>query len=137
MKKTAAFKIFYIAALFMTLVNIFFFVKDSFFFKMSDLPTGKLIATLDSSNGVGTLSMYRVENSLGSAIRVQYNDSAGKEHTNVFWQTDIDIADMEWVNDENIMVNNIMINVAKGGYYDCRRGMSIMTEGSIEPEAKQ
>ena len=121
----------------MTLVNIFFFVKDSFFSKMSDLPTGKLIATLDSSNGVGTLSMYRVENSLGSAIRVQYNDSAGKKHTNVFWQTDIDIADMEWVNDENIMVNNIMINVAKGGYYDCRRGMSIMTEGSIEPEAKQ
>lgn len=137
MKKTAAFKIFYIAALFITLVNVFFFVKDAFFFKMSDLPNGKFAASLDSPNGVGKVSMYRVENSLGSAIRVQYNSTDGKKHTNIFWQTDIDNADMEWINDENIKVNNIMINVAKGGYYDCRRGVSIMTEGSIEPEAKQ
>lgn len=139
MKKNRIFEAYYFITLAIVIVNSIFFVKDSFFFSMNDLPSGSLQYSVSSPNNKFSVSVYKVENNLGTAVRVEAVKTDRKKYKarNIFWQTDITDVTLQWIDGDVIIINEVPINIADGGYYDCRRGMSIMTEGSISPEAKK
>lgn len=139
MKKNRIFEAYYFITLAIVIVNSIFFVKDSFFFSMNDLPSGSLQYSVSSPNNKFSVSVYKVENNLGTAVRVEAVKTDRKKYKarNIFWQTDITDVTLQWIDGDVIVINEVPINIADGGYYDCRRGMSIMTEGSISPEAKK
>ncbi len=118
-------------ALILLLVNSVWFVADVLYFSIDDLPKGKYNYSLASPDYSKELKIYTINNSLGKAVRIEM--TKGNKAKNVFWQTDIDTVDLAWANNEEIVVNGMKINVSNGGYYDCRRGTSILLEGSIEP----
>ena len=139
MKKNRIFEAYYFITLAIVIVNSIFFVKDSFFFSMNDLPSGSLQYSVSSPNNKFSVSVYKVKNNLGTAVRVEAVKTDRKKYKarNIFWQTDITDVTLQWIDGDVIVINEVPINIADGGYYDCRRGMSIMTEGSISPEAKK
>lgn len=139
MKKNRIFEIYYFLTLVAVIVNSVLFVKDSFFFSMNDLPSGNRQYSVSSPDNGFSVTVYRVENNLGTAVRVEALKTGEKKHKarNIFWQTDIVDVTLQWIDGDVIVINEVPINIADGGYYDCRRGMSIMTEGSISPEAQK
>ena len=123
-------KIFYILACVLIMVNLFFTIWDTFAFDLSDLPTGSKVSTTSSPNGDKLVTVYLVENNAGCGIRVQVKKN--KKVENIYWQTGIDYASVKWVSNSVININDVSINIDKGGSYDCRKGYSIFNPGSIE-----
>lgn len=119
----------YILALAVTAVNMFFSVRESVKFSMDDLPTGQKIHCASSPDGKYQLEIYRVDNILGTAVRAQIQGRNGTR--NIYWQTGIEDVDYEWTNRDTVTINDTGINAALGSY-DCRRGYSIFSEGSLE-----
>lgn len=114
--------------------NLVYSVRDSLFFNLDDLPAGQKILAVNSPEGDKTLTLYLVENSLGTAIRAAVCDTPDGEPYNIYWQTGTDLTDAVWLADGVVQINNVMIDPQNGGTYDCRRGYSLFQEGSFEGE---
>lgn len=128
MKNKALLGIYLLAALVIA-VDLFFNVRDSMRFSMDDLPAGQELYAARSPDGAHTLTVYRVDNTLGIAVRADVR--SGGSVRNIYWQTGLDDVDYSWLDNENVMINDVVINVEEGSY-DCRRGYSIFSEGSLE-----
>ena len=132
MKKRAFFLSVYILAFLIAVVNIFFTVKNYLIVDINELPTGTLISEASSPSGEKTVKIYRVENSLGTAIRGELVLN-GKAQ-NIFWQTDITDISVHFTNNDTVYFNNVPI-IANGKYsYDCRKGTALFTGGALEDE---
>lgn len=119
----------YILALAVALINSVFTVRDSVHFSMSLLPEGTEIYCSSSPNGSKMLKLYKINNSLGKAIR---GEIVTKDSSRcIYWQTGIDDAEYSWRDEHTVIINGVPINAHKGAY-DCRRGYSIFSEGSLE-----
>ncbi len=110
-------------------VNSFFAVRDTLYFNMDDLPVGTEIHSEASESGNSILTIYKVENSAGTAIRAQVEN--GEDVRNLYWQTGLNDVDYGWVDEDVVVINDVSINIRYGSY-DCRKGYSIFTEGAIE-----
>lgn len=119
----------YFLAFAVTVVNMVFSVRDSIRFSMDNLPAGQEIHCEASPDGNRQLEIYKVDNMLGTAVRAQIKDKNGIR--NIYWQTGVDDVDYRWIDDRTVAINDIMIN-SRAGSYDCRRGYSIFSEGSLE-----
>lgn len=135
MKSCLFFKIFYILTFLIVIINLILFVNDSFSFSIDDLPQGSYEYSVASPDNKKKADVYLVSNSLGDAVRIQISENGKTE--NVFWQTDVNEVSLNWENESVISVNDMQINVSEGGYYDCRLGVSIMLEGSLEPGVQE
>ncbi len=132
MKTKPLFFIVYAITLIITLVNLFFTIKSSLFADINELPEGKILYSSVSPTGNKVVNVYRIENALGTAVRAELKTNG--KHTNVFWQTGIDNVDIYWENNDVAVINSIPLNVAHGGFYDCRNGVSLFSAGAIEGE---
>lgn len=131
MKKEIPFKIFYLLAAVVVILNLVITIRESAFFNIEELPAGRLLYSCESPQGKRTLNVYRVENALGTAIRGEVVKQDG-ERQNVFWQTNLENVEVSWLDDSTVVIDSLILNVAKGGSYDCRRGTSLFQEGAVE-----
>ncbi len=132
MKTKPLFIVIYVITLIITLVNLFFTVKSSLFADIDKLPKGEILYTVSSPSGNQEINVYCVENSLGTAIRAELKTK--DKVTNVFWQTGIDSVEVKWLNNDVAVINSIPLDVSHGGFYDCRNGVSLFSDGAIEGE---
>lgn len=132
MKTKPLFIVIYAITLAITLVNLFFTVKSSLFADINKLPKGEILYTISSPSGNKVINVYCVENSLGSAVRAELETN--NETTNIFWQTGIDSVEVNWATNDIAIINSIPLDVSHGGFYDCRNGVSLFSDGAIEGE---
>ena len=106
-----------------SLVNIAFTVKDSYFDNIEYLPEGEFLYSSLSPDGETTVSIYKVSGMKRSAIRgavVSVNEQGEREERNIFWQVGTDNALSGWVDSTTISINDKEVDVLSGGWYDSR-----------------
>lgn len=106
-----------------SLVNIAFTVKDSYFDNIEYLPEGEFLYSSLSPDGETTVSIYKVSGMERSAIRgavVSVNEQGEREERNIFWQVGTDNALSGWVDNTTISINDKEVDVLSGGWYDSR-----------------
>ena len=128
--KNIGFKLLYVITVLVMFVEIGFAIKGSLFTDISDLPTGKLVQQLPSPDGNRNMNVYVVKNNIGDAVRIEI--AQGQEAYNIFWQTGIDTVEVEWTNNDTILINDIPRDANDRFGYDSRRGYSLFDEGSLE-----
>ncbi len=128
--KKVCFNLLYAVTAIVVVINTFMSIKTSIFFDIEDLPKGEKIYSVSSPDGDRKLTMYLVSNNLGTAVRGSVDDKNGSR--NVFWQTDIESIKASWLNNNVIIINDMELDVSKGGNYDCRRGISLFQEGAVD-----
>ena len=130
MKKKIALSAVYFLAFVVTVVNLVFSVRGSLFSDIANLPEGKYVKVTASPDQTCEIATYRIENSLGEAVRCELVKNGKKR--NVFWQTNISDVEVVWEDNRVVMINGVELDVIGGGFYDCRRGVSLFQEGSIK-----
>ncbi|MBR5473547.1 MAG: hypothetical protein IKU82_06140 [Clostridia bacterium] len=128
--KNLGFKILYVATLLVTVIELGFILKDSLFTDIAKLPTGVLEQVYDSPNDDRKMNVYVVKTTLGEGVRIEIEQ--GEEKYNIFWQTGIDTVEAKWTNNDTIMINDVPLDANDRFGYDCRRGISLFDEGSLE-----
>lgn len=128
--KNIGFKLLYVITAVVMLIETGFSVKNSLFTDIADLPTGKLLYTEESPSGNKHLNVYVVKNNMGEAVRGEIATKTGSY--NIFWQTDIETVDAFWLDEKNVVINDIILDSNDTFGYDCRRGYSLFDEGSLE-----
>ena len=106
-----------------SLVNIAFTVKDSYFDNIEYLPEGEFLYSSLSPDGETTVSIYKVSGMKRSAIRgavVSVNEQGERKERNIFWQVGTDNALSGWVDNTTISINDKEVDVLSGGWYDSR-----------------
>lgn len=128
--RNAGFKILYLITALVVIIELVFAVKGSLFTDINELPVGTRVneKPISSPTGENAINIYLVKNNLGVAIRGEILNGEGAH--NIFWQTGIDTVEVEWLDDNTVMINEIPINTTFG--YDCRRGYSLFDDGSLE-----
>lgn len=126
MKRKACAVITLLAAI-ITIVNITFTVRDSFFYSLDNLPQGNFIREDFDQNVLFStgkkLKIYQVEATERhpSAVRVELcNDATGESRT-IYWQIGTQSTVVSWSdeNDTTVIINDVPIDFSKT-YYDCR-----------------
>lgn len=128
-KKILLFSVYFLAFA-VTVVNLVYVIRGSIFSDINDLPQGKYVLSVTSPDKNNTINMYKIDNSIGKAVRCELK--ANGKTKNVFWQTGIIEADINWISDRNVVINGVELDVIAGGVYDCRRGVSLFQDGAIE-----
>lgn len=109
------------------LFNTGYNVHDYLFADINELPQGEYQYSIVSPDERNKMNVYVVKNSIGTAVRGELETKDGV--SNIFWQTGIDSADVVWNGDEVMVINGIPVDSEHP--YDCRRGTSLFTEGSL------
>ncbi len=128
--KNILFKLVYIVTAAVVLVEGIIGIKNELFTDIADLPKGKKLYSIAAPSGDRAMNIYVVSNNLGDAIRGEI--VTDKETYNIFWQTGIDNVNAYWADDKNVIINNVAINSDDTFGYDCRRGISLFDEGTLE-----
>lgn len=127
--KNIGFKILYLLTAIIVVIELAFSVKGSFFTDISKLPEGTFLCSSESPLKDKTLNIYIVKNNLGVAVRGEIQTES--DTYNIFWQTDADFKSIYWLNEDDVVINDIPVNSSDTFGYDCRRGYSIFDEGSL------
>ena len=111
-----------ISTVIVVLFNITFFVIDSFFYNIDNLPVGEFLFSSMSPTGDYTLKMYSVYGgeTLGNAIRGEIVSIENGKVRNVYWQSDEKTAVVSWLSDSIVNINNNNVDVANNINYDWR-----------------
>ncbi|MBR4073147.1 MAG: hypothetical protein IKK24_04300, partial [Clostridia bacterium] len=105
MKNNIFFKCFYILAGIILLFNTISDLGDSLFYSIEELPQGQKQAEFLSPQGDKKIEVYLIKNNLGVAVRAQYINLDTKAHKNIYWQTDTEIMQVDWVNNSIVNIN--------------------------------
>ena len=115
----------YVLAIIVTLFNIVGFIKDSAFYNTKTLPQGEFLYASMSPDGNKTVRIFKVENSIGKAIRgelVILNDDGTDQIRNIYWCVGEDNAMTGWQTGDIVTINNINIDTTDEDYvFDSRR----------------
>lgn len=125
MAKKAVFGL-YLLTVLVVLFNTFYSVHDYLSADINNLPEGDFEYSIQSPDGQNKMNIYLVKNSIGTAVRGEFETKDGV--SNIFWQTGADSADVVWNSDTVIVINGIPVDSEHP--YDCRRGTALFTEGS-------
>lgn len=134
MKNNILFRILYVLAFVVMIINTAFAVFQSLFPRISDLPEGKLIKSYVSPEQGSQVDFYLVKNNLGAAVRGER--VVGNRHINIYWQTGIDDVSVQWVDEYGIIINKIPLNL-KTDRFDSRRGTAIFSDGVLAENIAQ
>ena len=126
--KSIVFKALYVLAFVLLITNTVFAALQSLNPDINDLPDGRLIESFNSPSGASRIDIYLVSNSIGTAIRGEYVSDKGNK--NIYWQTGISGAEVEWLSEKSIIINRVPLNV-KTDKFDSRRGTAIFSEGVL------
>ena len=110
----------FVATVIVIVADVIGCISDAFVYDMKDLPAGTLVASYESSAGSYTLDVYKVTNSLGSAIRGRLKNNKTASVKNVYWETSTAAADVFWLNDELVSINGNVVDIT-ADVYDSRR----------------
>lgn len=115
----------YVLAIIVTLFNLVGFIKDSAFYSTKSLPKGEFLYASMSPNGNKTVRIFKVENSIGKAIRgelVILNDDGTDTVRNIYWSVGEDNAMTGWQTEDIVTINDINIDTTDEDYaFDSRR----------------
>ncbi|MBR6573164.1 MAG: hypothetical protein IKK77_05570 [Clostridia bacterium] len=115
----------YVLAIIVTLFNIVGFIKDSAFYNTKTLPQGEFLYASMSPDGNKTVRIFKVENSIGKAIRgelVILNNDGTDQIRNIYWCVGEDNAMTGWQTGDIVTINNINIDTTDEDYvFDSRR----------------
>ena len=108
------------------LFNVIFFVKDSFFYNLNDLPEGEFLYSSMSPNGAYVIKSYYYPgtDSLSNGIRCELVDLSDETSRNIYWQTGTDTSFTSWSANTIININGVMIDVTSDYTYDWRKTTS-------------
>lgn len=129
MAKSVFLKIYYLIAFLLVIAECILIVRSTTVIDINEVPKGNFQFENVSPSGQIKLKVYKLKNSICSSVRVE--SLIDGETQNVYWQTHEENADIVWLNDSEVLINGVLLNVQKGGTYDCRSGLSIFTEGSV------
>lgn len=109
-----------------TVVNLAYVIKDSFFYDLDNLPTGTFVREdFDQSILFSTgykLKVYQIDESshFPAGIRVELcNDHTGNKRT-IYWQTGTKGSIVNWLETEPaVTINGVYLNYETDSY-DCR-----------------
>lgn len=93
---------------------------------ITDLPEGKFMKSSTSPQDKAQIDFYLVENNMGYAVRGELVENCARK--NIFWQTGVKTADIRWLSEKSVIINNIPLNI-KTDKFDSRRGTAIFSEG--------
>ena len=110
-----------------TASNIAYMIKDEFFYKLDNLPEGKLLRDEINQNilfSEGTwLQVYEIEPTQNhpAAIRVAVRNERTGENRTIYWQIGTRESLIYWPEDQEstVIINGVPIDYTKG-MYDCR-----------------
>lgn len=128
MKSNTVSRILYVLAAIVILANTVLSVIYSLTPDITDLPEGRFLMSSVSPAGTSRVDFYIVKNNLGSAIRGER--VSGGKRSNIYWQTGIDEAQVSWIDEYGIVINDIPLNV-KTDRFDSRRGTAIFSDGVL------
>lgn len=125
MSKKRALTTIYVSAIIVTLLNLAGFVKDSFFYSAKTLPQGEFMYASMSPSGNKTVRIFKIENSIGKAIRgelVILNYDGTDEVRNIYWCVNEENAMTGWQSEDVVTINNINIDTTDSDYiFDSRK----------------
>ena len=111
-----------------TLFNLVFSVKDSFFYDMKDLPSGEFIYSSMSPSGERTVKFYKVESTIGNAVRgevISIDEKGNSVIKNIYWNIGPSTVVSGWLDDECISIDGEVVNTSVEDFFDCRRELDI------------
>lgn len=100
--------------------SVVLFAYDNFFFDIKQLPKGEHIVSVTTPGDHFTIAMYKVQNSMGTAVRGELLDNKTKTTKNVYWETATDKAEVFWLNETMVSVNGNVVDVT-ADTFDSRR----------------
>ncbi len=125
MSKKRLFTTIYVSAIVVSLLNLIGFVKDSFFYNLKALPQGEFIYASMSPDGNKTVRIFKIENSMGKAIRgelVILNEDGTEDIRNIYWCVGEESAMTGWQSEDVVKINNIDIDTTDSDYaFDSRK----------------
>lgn len=128
MKSYAKYALYYLIVLLVFIANIFFYVKDGFFYTMEDLPDGQYLYSAMSPDSSRSAEVYRVDTPKGCAIRVEVRtfDFSNQEdivssEKNVYWEVGKSVVTVGWEDNNIITIDSASLNVSDGETYDSRK----------------
>lgn len=84
------------------------------FFDISRLPKGQLISEVESPNGLYTIKAYLSDGGATTSYAIlgelNYNNEKRKPK-NIYWNYKEKTVNIEWINDNTIMINGHRLNV--------------------------
>lgn len=115
----------YVLTIIVTLFNLVGFIKDGAFYSTNSLPQGEFLYASMSPDGNKTVRIFKVENSIGKAIRgelVILNDDGTDTVRNIYWSVGEDNAMTGWQTEDIVTINDINIDTTDEDYaFDSRR----------------
>ena len=125
MRKNKLFICLYVLCAVVVLINLFFFVKDEFFYNIDNLPQGKFVYSSLSPSGDKTALLYCVDTPKGNAVRVELvefnEDMSVKNENNIFWETGKSSVTIYWENNNLIVIDGVSLSIDKNQVFDGRR----------------
>ena len=90
--------------------------------RATTLPTGELICTSTSPNGGFTIQAYLCDGgaTTDQAIRAEVLNNASGKVRNIYWQYHTYDADIEWLSDTQVRINDVELDV-RTDVYDYRK----------------
>ncbi|MDO4742425.1 MAG: DUF5412 family protein [bacterium] len=116
MKKTG--KLISIILAVVIVLNVGFFISDSFFYNIDTLPKGEFLFSSMSPTGQYTVRFYVVNagKTLSSAIRGELVDVNTGDVKNIYWEAGVNNAFAGWLSDTIISVNEHAFDVVTQVY---------------------
>lgn len=128
MKSFTKYGIYYILVFLIFAANMFFYVKDQFFYTMEDLPEGQYLYSAMSPDSSRSAEVYRIDTPEGRAIRVEVRtfDFSNEENIvssekNVYWEVNKSVVTVGWEDNDIITIDSRILNISEGDTYDSRR----------------
>lgn len=97
---------------------IIMLLSSCYFFSMNALPKGKFVEKYNSPNNHYTLNIY-LDNggaTVDFAIRGELVDNQKHTKKNIYWAYHESSANVDWLNDYTVDINNIVLDVRKEVY---------------------
>ncbi len=111
--------ILFFIAMFATAFNLVGDVYDAVLYSIEDVPNGNFVSSVASPDGQTVINCYKVETILGNAIRCSVSKK-GEEERNIYWDTEADRANVYWIDNKTIKINDVSIDISDDIYYDSR-----------------
>ena len=102
--------------LIVVLLSIFVY---TFFISMENLPKGELLTEESSADGKYTVRAYVTNGGATTSYAIRgeivFNEKNGKLH-NIYWNNREEIAEISWVDNDTVIINNHILNVPEEKY---------------------
>lgn len=91
----------------------------TFFISMESLPKGEFLTEESSPDGKYTLKAYVTNGGATTSYAIRgelvFNEKSGKTK-NIYWNYREEVADIAWVDNDTVIINNRTLNVPKEKY---------------------